>query len=339
MTKTVLVTGATGYIAKHIVRILLDEGYNVVGSARSEARDAEMRAALEPAVKDKSSLDRYRTVALDLSKDEGWDAALQGVDVLMHTASPFPLEQPKNAEEVIRPAVDGALRALKAAKAAGCKDVVMTSSSVAIMDPPEDKETYSEADWTDPNKPGLSPYAQSKTLAEQAAWDFVKSEAPDMRLAIINPTFVQGRPLDENFGTSIKVVERLLRGKDPALPRLGFACCDVVDVAEAHVRAMENPDAYGQRHVIYDRFMWFADMAELIREAVPGAKAAKRVAPDFFIKFLGLFDPAIRGIIPSLGRVTKADNTRMRTVLGVEPKDTRESIRESARYLRSSGIA
>ena len=132
MPSTVLVTGATGYIAKHIVRRLLDQGHNVVGSARDMARDAEMRAALAPALNDKSALDRYRTVPLDLSRDDGWDSAFQGVDVLMHTASPFPLSQPKNPQDVIRPAVDGALRALRAAKVAGISNVVFTSSSVAV---------------------------------------------------------------------------------------------------------------------------------------------------------------------------------------------------------------
>lgn len=333
MPRTVLVTGATGYIAKHIVRRLLDDGHTVIGSARSMARDAEMRAVLAPALADKGALDRYRTVALDLLQDDGWESAMEGVDVLMHTASPFPLSQPKNPQDVIRPAVDGALRALRAARAAGIGNVVFTSSSVAVENPLKEKEIYDETDWTDPDKPGLSPYARSKTLAEQAAWAFIRTEAPDMRLAVINPTFVQGAPLDGNYGTSIQVVERLLAGRDPLLPRLGFACCDVGDVAAAHVRAMDAPEAAGRRHIVYDRFMWFKDMADTIRIAVPGAKPARRVAPDALMRVLGIFDPSVRGIVPQLGQVTHMDNTRLRTALGITPRDTRDSIAEAARWL------
>lgn len=333
MARTILVTGATGYIAKHIVRRLLDQGHFVVGSARSTARDGEMRAALAPVLADRGALDRYRTVALDLSRDDGWDAAMQGVDVVMHTASPFPLTQPKKAEEVIRPAVDGALRALRAAQTADVSNVVFTSSSVAVSDPMEPKDIYDETDWTDPDKPRLSPYAQSKALAEQAAWAFVRNDAPEMRLSVINPTFVQGAPLDGNYGTSIRVIDRLMEGKDPMLPRLGFACCDVGDVAEAHIRAMDTPEAAGRRHIIYDRFLWFGDMAQTVREAVPAAKPARRVAPDMVIRALGLFDPAIRGIVPQLGKVVRMDNRRMREVLGIEPRDARESIAETARWL------
>lgn len=333
MSRTVLVTGATGYIAKHLVRRLLDRGYTVVGTARSGDRDAEMRAALGPALSDPSALDRYSTVPLDLGKDEGWDTAMSGIDVLMHTASPFPITQPRNPEDLVRPAVDGTRRAFRAARAAGIGSVVMTSSSVAVMEGPQEKEVYSETDWTDPEMPGLSAYAMSKTLAEKAAWQFVTSEAAEMRLAVINPTLVLGAPLDGNFGTSVQVIERLLVGKDPLLPRLGFACCDVGDVAEAHIRAMEIPEAADRRHIIYDRFMWFQDFSTVIRQAVPDARPARRVAPDILMRFLGIFDPAIRGILPQLGKVKRADNACMRDILGMTPRDTRDSVAETARWL------
>ena len=339
ISRNVLVTGATGYIGKHIVRQLLDDGHAVVGSARSAASDAEICAALSPALKDPSALKNYRTVQLDLTDDHGWSDACDGIDVMMHTASPFPIVQPKDPDEVVRPAVDGTIRALNAAKTAGITNVVITSSSVAIMDPPEERDIYSEADWTDPDKPGLTPYARSKTLAERAAWDFVGDIAPDIRLSVINPTFVQGAPLGANYGTSIQLIERILRGKDPMLPRAGFSTCDVRDVALAHIRAMERPEAAGHRHLIVDRFLWFADFARIINDAVPGANAPTRVAPDLLIRFLGLFDSGIRSITSSLGRVTRSDNTRMREVLGIEPRDARESVGEGARWLRASGIA
>jgi dihydroflavonol-4-reductase len=333
MTRTILVTGATGYIARHLVRRLLDQGHTVIGSARSESRDAEMRAALKPALADVAALDRYRTVRLDLTSDDGWAQAMDGVDVLMHTASPFPITPPRTPEDLIRPAVDGTLRALRAANAAGVSNVILTSSSTAVMDAPCHKEVYDETDWTDPGKLRLPAYARSKTLAERAAWDFVGSEAPDMRLSVINPTFVQGAPLGGTYGTSVKVIERLMTGKDPMLPRFGFACCDVGDVADAHIRAMERPEAAGRRHIIYDRFLWFTDIADVVRRAVPEARPARRVAPDAVIRVLGLFDPSIRSIVPQLGRISRADNNRMRQALGLEPRDTRDSIAETARWL------
>ena len=339
MPRRILVTGATGYIGKHLVRQLLDDGHVVVGSTRSASGDAEICAALSPVLKDPSALKNYRTVQLDLGDNHGWSDACGGIDVMMHTASPFPIVQPKDPDDVVRPAVDGTIRALEAAKTAGVGTVVLTSSSVAIMEPPEEKDVYSEADWTDPDKPGLTPYALSKTLAERAAWGFVDYEAPDIRLSVINPTFVQGAPLDGNYGTSVQVVERILRGKDPMLPRVGFSTCDVHDVALAHIRAMERPEAAGHRHLIVDRFLWFADLARLVIEAVPEAKASTRVAPDLLIRFLGLFDPSIRSITPSLGRSNESDNTRMRDVLGIELRDTRESVRDTARWLRASGVA
>ena len=206
MARTILVTGATGYIGKHIVLCLLDAGHTVIGSARSVSRDAEMRSALAPALKDPTALERYRTVALDLNSDDGWSEAMQGVDVLMHTASPFPISPPKNPDDLIRPAVDGMLRALRSAHAAGVRNVVATSSSAAIMGAAETKETFDETDWSDPGKPGISAYSLSKTLAEQAAWNFVRTEAPEMRLSIINPCLVLGPPLDSTFGTSVALI-------------------------------------------------------------------------------------------------------------------------------------
>ena len=146
--------------------------------------------------------------------------------------------------------------------------MILTSSSTAVMDAPCHKEVYDETDWTDPGKLRLPAYARSKTLAERAAWDFVGSEAPDMRLSVINPTFVQGAPLGGTYGTSVKVIERLMTGKDPMLPRFGFACCDVGDVAEAHIRAMDRPEAAGRRHIIFDRFMWITDIADVVRRVL-----------------------------------------------------------------------
>ncbi|MEL7027473.1 MAG: NAD-dependent epimerase/dehydratase family protein, partial [Pseudomonadota bacterium] len=325
--QTVLVTGATGYIARHIVAGLLKRGHSVVGSARTEARDSEVRDAIASELDGVDWQDRYRTVALDLSKDDGWDTAMEGVDALIHTASPFPLEQPKNEDEIIRPAVDGALRALKAAKAAGVNRVVMTSSTVAVAykERPAEGSLFTEKDWSDLTHATASPYGKSKTLAERAAWDFV-AEHPEINLTAINPSLVVGPPLGGDFGTSVGVIDRVYQAKDPMLPRVGFPAVDVRDVAEAHIRAFERPDTAGNRYPLAESFMWFADVASAVKEAVPGRKVPERIAPDFLIRFLSIFDKSIRTITPILGRKNIVSINAAETDLGIEFRSARTAV-------------
>lgn len=342
MSKTVLLTGASGYIAKHIALQLLEAGYHVRGTIRSLARSAEVIEAVRPHLSDATDLEsRLTFVALDLSSDAGWDDAMTGVDVLMHTASPFPFVQPKNEEDVIRPAVDGAMRALRAAQKTGVTRVVFTSSTAAILGsalPPGDT-AFDETNWTDPTDPDTTPYTRSKTLAEQAAWDFVRDEAPEMQLTVVNPGFVLGTPLDQNFGTSIQVIERILRGKDPMLPDIGFGIVDVLDVAEMHVVAIDQPQTHGQRIMTVDKFLRFKEIAQAIKSAHPERKIVTRVAPDFMIRFLGIFDPAIKSIIPSLGRVDKMDNARAMATLGRGMRQSHKAAAASATYLIDNKLA
>lgn len=342
MPQTVLVTGATGYIAKHIVAGLLNRGCTVVGSARTADSHNQIRDAVTTVLEDLSGLDkRLRTVALDLNSDEGWTEAMAGIDVLMHTASPFPLEQPKDAEEVIRPAVDGALRALRAAHDAGIKRVIFTSSTVAVAtgDLKPGKVAFDENDWSDINHAAATPYAQSKTLAEQAAWDFVKSEAPDIEMTVINPGFVLGAPLDGNYGTSVKVIDRILAAKDPMLPKFGFSSVDVRDIAEMHIRAMERPETIGERILGVHEFLWFSDIAKAIAEDHPNRKISTREAPNFIVKLLALFDPAIKSVVPSLGKRQEIDNTKAKEMLGIEFRDIRLAAKETAHYLVDNNLA
>ncbi len=340
MSKTVLVTGATGFIAKHIVAGLLNRGHSVVGSARSLERDSEIRAAVGPELADPKALDRYRTVALDLSSDDGWAAAMEGVEAVLHTASPFPLAQPKDPQEVIKPAVDGALRALTAAREASVRRVILTSSSgaITVKDAPQNGMAFTEEDWTDVNHPAATPYFQSKTLAEQAAWENAKND-DGIDLTVINPTFVVGPPLDQNFGTSIRVIERLLIGKDPMLPRFGFPAVDVRDVAEGHIRALERDETIGERIMLADRFLWFSDMAEAVAEALPNRKIVTRIAPDFIIRFLALFDKEIRVVVPILGRREDVDASKAKRLLELDFRNAALGAADAARWLDRKGVA
>ncbi|MEP0942058.1 MAG: NAD-dependent epimerase/dehydratase family protein [Rhizobiaceae bacterium] len=335
MTK-VLVTGATGYIAKHIVLQLLQSGYEVCGSVRTLSRGQEIIDAVEPHLDSDFEIDKFLTfVELDLTADAGWQEAMDGIDVLMHTASPFPLDAPKTEDELIRPAVDGTLRALRAAAATGIKRVVLTASTACVLyrELPEDGAAFDENHWTDVDHKTCTPYSKSKTLAEMAAWKFVETEAPDIQLTAINPGFVIGAPLDNNFGTSMKSIARLLSGKDPALPQVGFFSVDVRDVAVAHVGTIDNLDTHGLRILVVERFMWFADIAQAIADAFPDRKIVTRLAPNWLIRLLGLFDQQIRSITPMLGQKLDVSNARAKELLAIDFADTRKSAQDSARYL------
>lgn len=339
MTQTVLLTGATGYIAKHVALKLLEAGYHLRASVRDMALANEVRAALRAHLTDPGVLDRLTFVTLDLGRDAGWADALEGVDALVHTASPFPLVQPKDEGEVIRPAVEGTMRTLRAAQAAGVGRVVLTSSAVAVMggDLPRGKAAFTEDDWTDVEHPSVNAYGRSKTLAEHAAWDFVRDHAPGMQLTTINPVLVLGPPLDQHFGTSVSLVERVLQARDPAVPRVGFPIVDVRDVAEMHLHALTMPEAAGKRFIAVENFLWFEEVAQILKAAYPERKIVTRRAPDVLLRVLALFDTSIRTILPILGRRDEVSAARAQKVMGMRFIPADQSLRDTARFLLDSG--
>lgn len=312
---TIFVTGASGFIAKHVLLKLLAAGHNVTGSLRSLSRADEVRAALAPALADPGALDRLSFAALDLTRDDGWDRAMAGHEALVHTASPFPLTAPKDPEALIAPARDGTLRALGAAKAAGIARVVLTSSSVAILGGVPEGRTATEADWTDPDAPEAPAYERSKTLAERAAWAF--AEANGLALTTINPTFVLGPPLDRHYGSSVGLVGRLLRGKDPMLPRIGIPAVDVRDVAEMHLRAVADPATAGLRFIAHGGGLWLSDMGRILKAAYPDRKIPTRIAPKFVIRVLALFDPEMRAALAGIGKLPNLSSARARDRMGM----------------------
>ena len=340
--KTVLLTGASGYIGKHIALQLLNQGYSVRASVRSLSKSDEVRGAVLPHLIDKTKLDsRLTFVELDLEKDAGWDAALKGVDVLMHTASPFPIASPKDENELIRPAVDGTLRALKAAQNAGVHRVILTSSMAAIYgcDLPAGKSEYDETLWTDVSHPiGRVPYTKSKTLAEKAAWDYVKNSAPKIELTTINPVLVLGAPLDKNFGSSISAVERILKGKDPMLPDIRFAIVDVKDVALMHVAAITNDATKGERLLASSETYSFVQIAKVLKSIYPKSKVKTAQAPSLLIKFLSLFDGEIKAVTPLLGKPMAISGAKAKRVLGISFIPVQVTLRDSADYLVKNGF-
>ena len=322
---TVLVTGASGFIAKHIVRELLENDYTVKATVRSE-RGRDQLVALFP----DAGIDFVR---VDLLEDAGWDDAMTGVDVLMHTASPFPEGEPKDPQELIRPAVEGTLRALQAAQRAGVNRVVLTSSCAAIYKdsskPPMQRSTRDN--WTDPEGPATSAYEASKTLAERAAWDFV-AEHPEMTLTTINPGAVFGVPMDEHYGTSLAYAERILKGTDPAYPNMALPVVDVRDVARMHVTALEH-DTAGQRFPANAGALSMVEMATVIKAAYPDRKISTRQAPDLLVRAMGLFVPLMRAITSNLGRNLDVDATDGPRVLGFTYTPAPDALLASAAFL------
>lgn len=334
MADKVLVTGASGFLAQHVILKLLEKGYDVRGTVRSLKRADEVRSVLG---KHNSKGAAIELVEADLGADKGWAEAAAGCKYVQHVASPFPTVQPKDENELIRPAREGALRVLKAAKAAGVKRVVMTSSFAAIGYGHGDKrpEVSDETMWSNPDGPDNTPYTKSKTLAERAAWDYVNGEGKGLELAVINPVGIFGPALSKDVSTSLEIPIRLMNGKTPGVPRIGFSMVDVRDVADAQVRAMEIPEAAGQRFLATEGFVWFADAADMLRQAFPAydKKIPKRQVPDVAIKLMSVFQPVYRQLVPELGRTRKASNAKAEKVLGLKFRSAKESLLASAQSL------
>lgn len=334
MSAKVLVTGASGFIAQHVILQLLAKGYRVRGTVRSLKRADEVRSVLMS--HDVRAQD-IELVEADLMLEAGWLAAAEGCEFVQHIASPLPAVLPKDENELIIPAREGTLRVLRASKAAGAKRVVMTSSLAAIAyghgDKPE--QIYDETVWSNPDGKDNSVYTKSKTLAERAAWDFVNRDGKGLELVTINPTGVLGPALSKDVSTSLEIPIRLLNGKTPGLPRLGFSLVDVRDVAECHVKAMEIKEAAGQRFIASDRFIWFTEAAEILRKAFPQylSKIPKHTVPDWVLKLMAVFQPVYKQTLTELGRTRYVSNAKAQRVLGVKFRSSQEALIASARSL------
>jgi len=333
---SVFVSGASGYIGKHITLQLLNEGYTVRASVRSTAKSNEVIAAVKPHLVDPAAINALSFVELDLLSDDGWTEALQGIDVLMHTASPFTIDKVKDENVLIRPAVDGTLRALRAAHAAGVKRVILTSSVAAIegVELGQGATAHDETNWTDVSSPlGSDPYTKSKTLAERAAWDYIANEAPEIAMTTINPVMVLGAPLDRNYGASVSVLERVLDAKDPAMPDIAFSIVDVQDVAMMHVSSIGMKEAEGQRYIAASDTMTFVDIAKVLKRTFPNKKIVTRQAPKFLMLLLSLFDAQIRSIVPRLGKPIRINSKKAQSAFGFSFIGVEQSIVETATFL------
>ena len=337
MTKTCLVTGGTGYIGGEIIDQLLGKGWTVHTTVRDWAKsEPRLRARWSEAG------DRLKVFQADLMNDAGWAEASAGSDAVCHVASPFPMGVPKDENEIIVPAREGALRALRFAKEAGVERFVLTSSSAAIAYGRDDKTRFDESDWTDVNAKGVAAYTKSKTIAERAARDWVAENAPDMVFCSINPVAVFGPVHDDDLSTSVAMVKKLLDGSMPMLPNMGIGCVDVRDVAAMHVAALELPAdrVRGERFAASDSFLWLQDIARVLRGLVPehAGKVPTARMPDFAVKALAPVMPELALIKNDLGHRREVDGSHATRALGIEYIPAEQSLEDTARSLVALGL-
>lgn len=337
---SVLVSGGSGFIAGYCILQLLSAGYHVRTTIRSLSREADVRATLKAGGVEPGNALEFKSA--DLMSDKGWDDAMADCEYVLHVASPFPPGVPKHEDELVIPARDGALRVLRSARDAGVKRVVMTSSFAAIGYGQRNTDNlFSEKNWTDLNGSNLSAYVKSKTIAEKAAWDFIAREGGLLELSVINPVGVFGPVLGPDYSTSIQIVQRLMNGSMPGLPRLSFGIVDVRDVADLHIRAMTNTSAKGERFLaVAGNFMSVEEIATLLKAKMGEAakKVPTRVLPNWVIRLASLADKSIAQIVPELGEFKNATNEKARSVLGWIPRSNEEALTATAESLVRLGL-
>ena len=326
----VLVTGATGFIGLHCIKQLLDRGYSVNGTLRSQDRQAEVLDSLE---RNNTPTRHLSLFEVDLNRDSGWDSAIRDCNYVLHVASPFVLTD-EDEDFFVKPAVEGVQRALKFSKKHNVKKVILTSSFAAIHETLNDRqESFDEEDWSNPNKPGISFYAKSKTMAELAAWEFMEMENPDFSLTVINPVLVMGPTLSKDVGTSNSLVKNMINGSVPGTPKIHIGIVDVRDVASVHILAMESSSADGERIIVSEKELWVHEVAAILRDAGFN-KTPKVEFPKWLMKVVALFRKDLALMVPMIGKRRDVSSSKARELLGWKPMKAELSIIDTAQQLK-----
>jgi nucleoside-diphosphate-sugar epimerase len=337
---TILVTGGSGFIGSHAILQLLAAGYQVRTTVRSAKREADVRALLKTGGAEFSG--RLSFAVADLEHDAGWSDAVAGCEYVLHVASPVPPGVPKNEDELIIPARDGTLRVLRAARVAGVRRVVLTSSFAAIGYGHKPRKTpFDETSWTDLNGSGATAYVKSKTIAERAAWDFIAREGGQLELSVINPVGVFGPVLGSDYSASIILIKRMMDGTIPGLPQLYFGIVDVRDVADLHIRAMTDPKAKGERFIAAaGDFMSLRDIAMVLKRRMgeAAAKVPTRQLPNWLVRIAALRVPALKQILPELGKIKNGSSEKARRLLGWAPRSNEDAITATTESLLRLGL-
>jgi dihydroflavonol-4-reductase len=328
-----LLTGISGYIGNHCAVELLKNGYSVRGSVRSLSKKEKV---IEAITKEIDPNDNLEFCELDLLEDKGWDKAMEGCEFVLHVASPFINIEPKDENEYIRPAVDGTMRALKAAKKAGVKRVVLTSSMVSMLEDADKSINIDYNSWTNVKAKNVSAYAKSKTLAERSAWDFVKNQNKEnpMELSVVNPGPVFGPSLSGNLeGASMGMFKNMILGKVPMVPKFSINMSDVRDVAKIHVLALENKNANGKRFIVTTEKPYaFQDLAQILKSNGYD-KVSTKLAPNFLLKFIGNFDREARSMRAFIGKTYNGDVSSTMKTFNWKPINFEKTVLDSAKSI------
>ena len=334
--ETVLVTGGTGFIGLHCLQQLLDKGYKVRTTIRSESRKQEVLEAMK---KHSSNCENLEFYIADLLKDDGWKEAVEGSKYVLHVASPFFLGEPENEDVFIKPAVEGTLRVLKACADADVQKVVLTSSFAAVgYGHPREKEVYTEEDWSSVDGE-ISAYAKSKTLAEKAAWEFVENleESKKFDLTVLNPVAVTGPMLTSDIGSSNDFLLKLISGSMPACPKIHMGYIDVRDVAKAHIFSMTEEKTNGERIIVSENEMFFAEVGKTLNEA-GFKKSPTKELPNFLVKIMSFFVGELKTLLSALDRKGDIDKTKAERFFDWEYISTEQSVTETAQQLQEMGL-
>lgn len=333
--KKVLLTGISGYIGNHCAVELLKNGYSVRGSVRSLSKSKQLTQVIKKEIDPKGNLEFCE---LDLLNDSGWDKAMKGCDYVLHVASPFINIEPKDENEYIKPAVEGTMRALKSAKNAGIKRVVLTSSMVSMLDNANKSIDIDFNSWTNVKAKNVSAYAKSKTLAEKSAWGFIKSQNQDeaMELTVINPGPVFGPTLSGNLeGASMGMFKQMMSGEMPMVPQAAINMSDVRDVAKIHVLALENPKANGKRFIVTTENPYkFQEVAQILKSN-GYEKVSTKLAPNFLLKFMGNFNREARSMRAFIGNTYNGDTSSTMSTFDWKPISFQKTVLDTAKSIES----
>ena len=334
--KKVLVTGISGYVGQHCAAELLKKGYSVIGSVRKLSRSDEVVNGIKKEIDPKGSLEFCE---LNLMKDAGWDEAMEGCDYVLHIASPFVIKDPKDANELIKPAVEGTLRALNAAKKAGVKRVVLTSSIVAMSGGKQGLIKINQDSWTDVNKKNVTAYFKSKTLAEKSAWDFIKNQTGDskLELVVVNPGPIYGPSLTGSLDSeSMDFFKKLITGKLPMLPQAFTVMSDVRDIAAIHVAALENEKANGKRFIVTSEKPYAMQAIAHILKSNGYNKVSTTLAPTFLLKFMAHFNSEMKGMLPFIGNTIEADVSNTMAAFNWTPIPFEKTVLDTAKSVETA---
>ena len=329
--KKVLVTGISGFVGQHCAAELLKKGYAVRGSVRSLSKTDEVINGITKQIDPKGNLEFCE---LDLMKDEGWDTAMEGCDFVLHVASPFVVKVPKDENELIKPAVDGTLRALKAAKKAGIKRLVLTSSTVAMHGGQSGIIKINQDSWTNVNAKNVTAYFKSKTLAEKSAWEFIKNQTggTKLELVVVNPGPIYGPTLTGNLATeAMDFFKKLITGKVPMLPQAYTVMSDVRDVATIHVQALENEKANGKRFIVTTEKPHAIQEIAQILKSNGFDKVSTKLAPTFLLKFIAKFNDEMKGMLPFVGNTIEADVSSTMKTFSWKPIPFEKTVLDTAK--------